>query len=105
MQISERSSWFSRTPGPLGPDRRNQTISLIFLTNIGFQGLNFISEFLIKCGQAVRFLFAREDTSEDAVKGRFQIADYHGIKTLLVLKAVFWIAVSIIISLLIGQLR
>ena len=104
MQISTRSSWLSRIPGPLGQDNRIQTISLLFLHSIGFKALNFISEFLKKCSQAVWLLVACEDTTGDGAEGRRQIANYHGIKTRVILKAVFWITASIILSLLIGQL-
>ncbi len=66
--------------------------------------VNRISKFLDKCGQALMFLFSPEDTTNNEGEGQLQIAKHIPYYISGLTKAVFWIAISISIGLLIGRL-
>ena len=66
--------------------------------------VNRISKFLDKSGQALRSLFSPEDTTNNGGEGQLQIAKHMAYNISGLTKAVFWIAISISIALLIGRL-
>ena len=65
---------------------------------------NRISKTLDGSGQALVPLFSPEDTTNSEGEGHLQIAKYMEYNIRGLAKAVIWIAVSISIALLIGQL-
>ncbi|MGD9369435.1 MAG: hypothetical protein PVH87_27245 [Desulfobacteraceae bacterium] len=69
---------------------------------IVFYAQKFISQFLSKSGSALMYLVSPEDTTEKAGERQSQIAKYHGIDIRGIIKTVFWTAISITLSLLIG---
>ncbi|MGD9364983.1 MAG: hypothetical protein PVH87_04750 [Desulfobacteraceae bacterium] len=71
---------------------------------IVFYALRLISESLSKSGNALIFLVSPEDTIEGAGEGQMQIAKYERVDIRGVIKVVFWMAISITLSLLIGKL-
>ncbi len=66
--------------------------------------VNRISEFLEKSEQALMSLFSPEDTTNNEGDGQLQIAKHMAYNISGLTKAVFWIAISISIALLIGRL-
>jgi len=72
--------------------------------DIVFHALNLISEYLNKYGNALMPLISTEDTTENGDQGQLQIARYNGNDIRGAVKAVFWIAISISIALLMGRL-
>ena len=65
---------------------------------------NRISKFLDRSGQALMSLFSPEDTTNNEGEGQLQIAKYMAYNIRGLTKAAVWIALSISIALLIGQL-
>lgn len=66
--------------------------------------LKLISESLNKSSIALKFLITPENTIEEAGKGQIQTAKYERVDIRGVIKVVLWMAISIILSLLIGKL-
>ena len=62
------------------------------------------SENANQCGHILNYYVSPEDTTDNAAQSRSQIPKYKKIDTRGVIKAVFWIAISISLSLLIGNL-
>ena len=62
------------------------------------------SENTNQCGYNLNYYVSPEDTTDNAAQRRSQIPEYEKIDTRGVIKAVFWIAISISLSLLIGNL-
>ena len=76
-----------------------------FLDYVFFvQTLNLIAKLLNKSANALIYLFSPEDTSETEGEGRLQITKCNGNNISGIIKALFWIAISISIALLMGRL-
>jgi hypothetical protein len=71
---------------------------------IVFYALKLIYEPLSKSGNALIFLVSPEDTIEKAKEGQMQIAKYERVDIRGVIKVVFWMAISITLSLFVGKL-
>lgn len=71
---------------------------------IVYCALKLISESLNKSGIALKFLITPENTIEEAGEGQMKIAKYERVDIRGVIKVVLWMAISIALSLLIGQL-
>lgn len=70
-----------------------------------FDGLSLVADHINKTIKALMSLFSPEDTTENGDQKQLQAARFENGNTRGVTKALFWIIISIIIGLLIGQLN